>query len=141
MKKLLSLLALLACLLSTQAAGKKVIFVAGLPATARASTNIALVVSCSNHASIESKASPRSFTAMAGPTTLEDAIVGVGQDRILRTNFGRDIALDLMGDYTLSDVALNIDKLDMSFLKRSMCKHSSGLSLLSHPVQQPILEF
>jgi hypothetical protein len=33
--------------------------------------------------------------ALAGPTTLEDAIIAVGEDRILRMNFGRDIALDL----------------------------------------------
>jgi hypothetical protein len=33
--------------------------------------------------------------ALAGPTTLEEAIVAVGEDRILRVNFGRDIALDL----------------------------------------------
>src|SRR5579862_3836513 len=33
--------------------------------------------------------------ALAGPTTLEDAIVAVGEDRILRVNFGRDISLDL----------------------------------------------
>ena len=46
-----------------------------------------------------------------------------------------DVALDLMGDYTLADVALNIDKLDMAFLKRALCKHPSGLSLLPHPVQ------
>src|SRR5438552_3963014 len=46
-----------------------------------------------------------------------------------------DVALDLMGDYTLADVALNIDRLDMAFLKRSLCRHASGLSLLPHPVQ------
>src|SRR5207302_1770947 len=46
-----------------------------------------------------------------------------------------DVALDLMGDYTLADVALNIDRLDMAFLKRSLCRHSSGVSLLPHPVQ------
>src|SRR5262249_27311453 len=46
-----------------------------------------------------------------------------------------DVALDLMGDYTLADVALNIDRLDMAFLKRSLCQHGSGLSLLPHPVQ------
>jgi pilus assembly protein CpaE len=40
-----------------------------------------------------------------------------------------------MGDYTLADVALNIDRLDMAFLKRSLCRHASGLSLLPHPVQ------
>ena len=40
-----------------------------------------------------------------------------------------------MPDYTLADVALNIDRLDMQFLRRSLCKHDSGLSLLPHPVQ------
>ncbi len=46
-----------------------------------------------------------------------------------------DVALDLMPDYTLADVALNIDRLDMTFLRRSLSKHASGLSLLPHPVQ------
>jgi pilus assembly protein CpaE len=46
-----------------------------------------------------------------------------------------DVALDLMADYTLADVAMNIDRLDMTFLRRSLCKHTSGLSLLPHPVQ------
>jgi pilus assembly protein CpaE len=46
-----------------------------------------------------------------------------------------DIALDLMADYTLADVALNIDRLDLQFLRRSLSKHSSGLSLLPHPAQ------
>lgn len=46
-----------------------------------------------------------------------------------------DVALDLMADYTLADVAMNIDRLDMTFLKRSLSKHASGLSLLPHPVQ------
>jgi pilus assembly protein CpaE len=46
-----------------------------------------------------------------------------------------DVGLDLMADYTLADVALNVDRLDMQFLKRSLSKHSSGLSLLPHPVQ------
>jgi pilus assembly protein CpaE len=40
-----------------------------------------------------------------------------------------------MADYTLADVALNVDRLDMQFLKRSLSKHSSGVSLLPHPVQ------
>src|SRR5262245_57762424 len=46
-----------------------------------------------------------------------------------------DVALDLIPDYTLADVAMNIDRLDMTFLRRSLCKHSTGLSLLPHPVQ------
>jgi hypothetical protein len=33
--------------------------------------------------------------AMGGTAALEDAILAVGEDRILRTNFGRDIVLDL----------------------------------------------
>src|SRR5262249_46242660 len=46
-----------------------------------------------------------------------------------------DVALDLMGDYSLADVAMNIDRLDMNFLRRSLSKHACGLSLLPHPVQ------
>ncbi len=46
-----------------------------------------------------------------------------------------DVALDLMGDHTLADVAVNIDRIDMNFLRRSLCKHSTGLFLLPHPVQ------
>jgi pilus assembly protein CpaE len=46
-----------------------------------------------------------------------------------------DVALDLIPDYTLADVAMNIDRLDMTFLRRSLCKHATGLSLLPHPVQ------
>jgi pilus assembly protein CpaE len=45
-----------------------------------------------------------------------------------------DVMLDLTADYTLADVALNVDRLDMQFLKRSLSKHSSGVSLLPHPV-------
>lgn len=45
-----------------------------------------------------------------------------------------DIALDLMADYTLSDLVENIDKLDMTFLNRSLSKHSTGLALLPHPL-------
>lgn len=46
-----------------------------------------------------------------------------------------DVALDIIPDYTLADVALNVDRLDMTFLRRSLCKHDTGLSLLPHPVQ------
>lgn len=46
-----------------------------------------------------------------------------------------DVALDLMPIYTLADVAMNIDRLDMTFLKRSLTAHATGLSLLPHPVQ------
>ncbi len=47
-----------------------------------------------------------------------------------------DIALDLMAEHTLADLALNIDKLDLNYIKRSMLKHEpTGLSLLAHPLQ------
>ncbi|HVS38136.1 MAG TPA: response regulator [Gemmataceae bacterium] len=46
-----------------------------------------------------------------------------------------DVALDLMADYTLADVAMNVERLDMQFLRKALSKHSCGLSLLPHPVQ------
>jgi pilus assembly protein CpaE len=46
-----------------------------------------------------------------------------------------DVALDMMPDHTLADVAQHIDKLDMQFLRRAMGKHSSGLALLPHPMR------
>ncbi|HEV3145755.1 MAG TPA: AAA family ATPase, partial [Gemmataceae bacterium] len=47
-----------------------------------------------------------------------------------------DIALDLVPDHTLTDLALNIERLDMNFLKRSMMVHEgTGLNLLSHPLR------
>jgi pilus assembly protein CpaE len=46
-----------------------------------------------------------------------------------------DVVLDVIPDHTLADVAQNIDKLDMQFLRRAMVKHSSGLALLPHPVR------
>lgn len=46
-----------------------------------------------------------------------------------------DVFLDAIPDYTLADVAQNIDRLDFSLLKRSLTKHSSGLFLLPRPVQ------
>ena len=46
-----------------------------------------------------------------------------------------DVLLDTIPDYTLIDVAQNIERLDFSLLKRSLTKHSSGLFLLPRPVQ------
>ncbi len=46
-----------------------------------------------------------------------------------------DVALDLMADYTLADVATNVERLDMQFLRKALSKHACGLSLLPHPVQ------
>jgi pilus assembly protein CpaE len=52
-----------------------------------------------------------------------------------------DVALDLIPDHTLSDVAQNIERLDMQFLRRALCKHSTGLALLPHPIQIEDLGF
>jgi pilus assembly protein CpaE len=46
-----------------------------------------------------------------------------------------DVALDLIPTSTLADVAQNVSRLDMQFLKRSLCQHATGLSLLPHPVR------
>jgi pilus assembly protein CpaE len=47
-----------------------------------------------------------------------------------------DVALDLIPDHTLADVALNIERLDMAFLKRALVRHAgTGLMLLAHPMQ------
>jgi pilus assembly protein CpaE len=47
-----------------------------------------------------------------------------------------DVALDLIPDHTLADVALQIERLDMAFLRRALVKHEgTGLSLLAHPMQ------
>ncbi|MCI0493080.1 MAG: AAA family ATPase [Planctomycetes bacterium] len=45
-----------------------------------------------------------------------------------------DVFLDTIPDYTLSDVAQNASRLDLTLLKRSLTKHDSGLYLLPRPV-------
>lgn len=46
-----------------------------------------------------------------------------------------DVYLDTIPEYTLTDVAQNISRLDITLLKRSLTKHSSGVYLLPRPVQ------
>lgn len=46
-----------------------------------------------------------------------------------------DVFLDTIPDYTLTDVAQNVSRLDFTLLKRSLTKHASGLYLLPRPVQ------
>ena len=45
-----------------------------------------------------------------------------------------DACLDIIPDHTLQGVVQNIDRLDLTLLKRSMTRHSSGLYVLPHPV-------
>jgi pilus assembly protein CpaE len=76
-----------------------------------------------------------SLAVNLGATLAQDPACGVALVDLDLALGDADVALDLMADYTLADVALNIERLDMQFLKRSLCKHASGLSLLPHPVQ------
>ena len=46
-----------------------------------------------------------------------------------------DVLLDSIPEYTLLDVAENVTRLDITLLKRSMTRHSSGLFLLPRPPQ------
>jgi len=46
-----------------------------------------------------------------------------------------DVCLDAIPDFTLLDVAQNASRMDITLLKRSLTKHSSGLYLLPRPVQ------
>jgi len=41
----------------------------------------------------------------------------------------------MIPDHTLADVAQNIERLDMQFLRRTLSKHATGLALLPHPVR------
>ncbi len=45
-----------------------------------------------------------------------------------------DVFLDTIPEYTISDVAQNINRLDLTLLKRSLTKHDTGLYLLPRPV-------
>lgn len=45
-----------------------------------------------------------------------------------------DVWLDIIPDYTIQDVADNVNRLDYSMLKRSLTQHSSGVFLLPRPV-------
>ncbi len=46
-----------------------------------------------------------------------------------------DVFLDTIPEYTLADVAQNVTRLDLTLLKKSLTKHSSGVYLLPRPVQ------
>ncbi len=45
-----------------------------------------------------------------------------------------DVWLDIIPDYTIQDVAENVNRLDYSMLKRSLTQHASGAFLLPRPV-------
>jgi pilus assembly protein CpaE len=68
-------------------------------------------------------------TTMA--TTSAQEVVLVDFDLMLGS---LDACLDIIPDQTLQGVVQNIDRLDLTLLKRSMTRHSSGLYVLPHPV-------
>jgi pilus assembly protein CpaE len=45
-----------------------------------------------------------------------------------------DACLDIIPDHTLYNVIQNLDRLDLTLLKRSMTRHATGLYVLPHPV-------
>jgi pilus assembly protein CpaE len=46
-----------------------------------------------------------------------------------------DVALEVTPENTIADLMMNFERLDMNFIKRSMVKHQSGVSILCHPIQ------
>ncbi|HMP05642.1 MAG TPA: AAA family ATPase [Lacipirellulaceae bacterium] len=46
-----------------------------------------------------------------------------------------DVFLDTIPEYTLADVAQNVERLDLTLLRKSLTKHSTGLHLLPRPMQ------
>ena len=52
-----------------------------------------------------------------------------------------DVWLDIIPDYTIQDVAENINRLDYALLKRSLTKHDCGAFLLPRPVQMDLPTF
>jgi pilus assembly protein CpaE len=46
-----------------------------------------------------------------------------------------DVFLDSIPEYTLADVAQNVERLDLTLLRKSLTKHSSGVHLLPRPMQ------
>jgi len=45
-----------------------------------------------------------------------------------------DACLDVVTEQTLMGIVQNIDRLDLTLLKRSLVRHSSGLYVLPHPI-------
>ncbi|MCA9234247.1 MAG: MinD/ParA family protein [Planctomycetales bacterium] len=46
-----------------------------------------------------------------------------------------DVFLDTIPEYSLADVAQNVERLDLTLLKKSLTKHASGVHLLPRPMQ------
>jgi pilus assembly protein CpaE len=46
-----------------------------------------------------------------------------------------DVFLDTIPEYTLADIAQNVERLDLTLLRKSLTVHSSGVHLLPRPLQ------
>ncbi len=46
-----------------------------------------------------------------------------------------DVFLDTIPEYTLADIAQNVERLDLTLLKKSLTVHSTGVHLLPRPMQ------
>jgi pilus assembly protein CpaE len=46
-----------------------------------------------------------------------------------------DVFLDTIPEYTLADIAQNVERLDLTLLRKSLTVHSSGIHLLPRPMQ------
>jgi len=97
----------------TVAKGCKVIAVAGATGGI-GSTSIAVNLACALEADEENS------------VVLIDLDVALGD---------ADVLLDTIPEYTLADVAQNVARLDLTLLKKSLTRHSTGLHLLPRPVQ------
>ncbi|MBC8875166.1 MAG: AAA family ATPase [Planctomycetes bacterium] len=119
-----------------------------LPVSAEDVANVIRTVASHNGSGSEG---PRGCTtiAVAGATGgVGSTSVAVNLASILATDPGKsvvlvdldlslgdaDVFLDAVHDYTLSDVAENITRLDFDLLRRSLAKLKSGLFLLPRPV-------
>ena len=70
---------------------------------------------------------------------LATTLAKASSDEVVLTDFdlmlgSLDACLDIIPDHNLLGVVQNIDRLDLTLLKRSMTRHSSGLYVLPHPV-------
>jgi pilus assembly protein CpaE len=70
--------------------------------------------------------------ACALATDEENSVVLLDLDMALGD---ADVFLDTIPEYTLADVAQNVERLDLTLLKKSLTKHSSGVHLLPRPMQ------
>lgn len=68
----------------------------------------------------------------ANSVALIDLDVALGDD---------DVFLDTIPEYTLADIAQNVERMDLTLLRKSLTIHSSGVHLLPRPMQLDEVKF